>query len=87
VDFPWSTTDWNLKWADDNQIKWARRVGDAVAALKGFRGSYLNEPDPSKGPGQYEDMFWGKNFGDLQAVKRKWDPADNMNCWQCVHAH
>ena len=79
-------SDWNFEWADKPQIKWARRVGDAVASLEGFSGSYVNEPDPSKGQGSSEDLFWGKQaFAGLQKVKRKWDPADMLNCHQCVH--
>lgn len=80
-------SDWNFERADKNQIDWARRVGDAVASLDGFAGSYLNEPDPSKGKGLFEILFWGQQtFAALQKVKRKWDPAGMLNCYQCVHA-
>ena len=78
-------SDWNFEMADRAQIKWAQRVGDAIAALPGFGGAYLNEPDPSKGKGQYESLFWGKHFGALQGVKRKWDSNATFDCHQCVY--
>ena len=79
-------SDWNLEIADKTQIQWAQRVGDAIAALPGFGGSYLNEPDPSKGKGQYESLFWGKHFSALQGVKRKWDSNATFDCHQCVYS-
>jgi hypothetical protein len=83
---------------DTHQITWARGVGDAVAALPGFSGSYMNEPDPSKARGggegggrggggdTYEDLFWGAtNFKKLQQVKRAWDSTALFDCKQCVY--
>jgi len=79
--------DWNFERADTNQIHWARSVGDAVAALPGFSGSYMNEPDPSKSRGgQYEGLFWGEdNFRKLQGIKRLWDSDALFDCKQCVY--
>lgn len=78
--------DWNFKWADKNQIAWAKNVGDAVAALAGVSGSYMNEPDPSKARGQYEELFWGQqNFHALQKIKGQWDKKALFNCEQCVY--
>lgn len=80
-------SDWNFKRADKNQIDWARSVGDAVAALQGVSGSYMNEPDPSKARGGgYEDLFWGaENFRKLQKVKDVWDKKALFDCKQCVY--
>lgn len=78
-------SDWNLPRADEHQIDWATTTGNAFAALKGFEGAYLNEPDPSLPRGEYEDRFWGDNFGELQRVKRKWDAAGLFNCNQSVY--
>jgi len=84
--FQENDADWNFGRADEHQVAWAREVGDAMAALDGFSGSYLNEPDPSKARGVYEDLFWGnETFAALQAVKQQWDPESMFECKQCVH--
>ena len=77
--------DWNFQRADANQIGWAKSVGDAVAALPGFSGSYMNEPDPSKARGgEYEKLFWGEtNFRKL--LKRTWDDNARFDCEQCIY--
>jgi hypothetical protein len=47
----------------------------------------MNEPDPSKARGEYEQLFWGAtNFARLQSVKRKWDNRTAFDCRQCVHS-
>jgi hypothetical protein len=81
-------SDWNLARADASQIEWARSVGDAVAALGGFGGAYMNEPDPGKGRGEYEELFWGRDvFERLQGVKSEWDKDSLFDCDQCVYAN
>ena len=78
--------DWNFAWADEQQISWAKNVGDAIANISGFSGAYVNEPDPSKTRGQYEELFWGKpTFRALQVVKARWDPHATFDCHQCVY--
>jgi len=78
--------DWNFEWADKSQIAWARNVGDSIKAQKGFRGAYLNECDPNKPRGEYEDAFWGnQTFAKLQDVKQKWDSRSVFNCEQGVY--
>jgi FAD/FMN-containing dehydrogenase len=86
VFFQENDADWNFAWADKQQMAWTRQVGDAMAALDGFSGSYMNEPDASKPRGVYEDLFWGNaTFSKLQTLKRKWDTEAMFDCPQCVH--
>lgn len=87
-------SDWLFSWSDATQVGWAHSVGDSVAALAGFGGAYVNEPDPaipsranaSSPAAGYEDRFWGAaTFARLQRVKRAWDPLAMFGCHQCVY--
>eukprot|EP00756_Hemistasia_phaeocysticola_P018458 Hpha_TRINITY_DN15596_c3_g3::TRINITY_DN15596_c3_g3_i1::g.105298::m.105298 len=78
--------DWTAAKKDEEEIASCRALGDAVANITGLEGAYLNEPDPSKGEGQYEDLFWGNTtFARLQKIKKQWDPNSTFACHQCVH--
>jgi len=78
--------DWTSARKDAEEIAGCTALGDAVANVTGMKGAYLNEPDPGKVEGQYEDLFWGSaTFAELQSVKNKWDPNAMFQCHQCVH--
>ncbi|KAL0254671.1 hypothetical protein SLS55_010151 [Diplodia seriata] len=58
---------------------------DAMSFLKKLTpggGCYVNEGD--YGEPEWEDTFFGANFGKLLEVKNKWDPRRLFNCWKCV---
>lgn len=43
-----------------------------LKALEPQMGAYLNEAD-AREP-NFQQSFWGKNYGKLKDIKRKWDP-------------
>jgi len=60
----------------------AERVAAAMKALKSrvvTTGSYLAESDYFES--DWQQSYWGKNYGRLQAVKRQYDPEELF----CVH--
>ncbi|KAI0707571.1 FAD-binding domain-containing protein [Cerioporus squamosus] len=45
-------------------------------------GAYFNEGDVYEP--EHETSYWGDNYTELLAVKRKYDPHGLLDCWQCV---
>ena len=45
-------------------------------------GAYLNEAD--KEEENWQDSFWGANYGRLSQIKKKWDPNGVFWCRPCV---
>jgi len=45
-------------------------------------GAYFNEAD--KEEQNWQDSFWGKNYGRLKEIKKKWDPSGVFWCRPCV---
>lgn len=66
--------------------KEARRLLEArlgpLKELTPASGSYLNEAYPYEE--DWQETFWGANYGRLLAVKRAVDPADVFWCAPCV---
>ncbi|KAJ7915363.1 hypothetical protein B0H13DRAFT_406619 [Mycena leptocephala] len=44
--------------------------------------AYLNEADVYEP--NHEVSFWGSNYQELLGIKRKYDPRQLLDCWQCV---
>ena len=51
-------------------------------AHKQTMGAYLNEAD--KEEENWQDSFWGENYGRLSQIKKKWDPDGVFWCRPCV---
>ncbi|OAL05518.1 hypothetical protein IQ06DRAFT_265677 [Phaeosphaeriaceae sp. SRC1lsM3a] len=51
-------------------------------ALTPGGGSYMNEGDWSEE--NWQQTFFGDNYGRLLDVKRRYDPTGLFNCWKCV---
>ncbi|KAJ6554229.1 hypothetical protein B0H19DRAFT_1262617 [Mycena capillaripes] len=44
--------------------------------------AYLNEADVHEP--NHEVSFWGSHYQELLRIKRKYDPRQLLDCWQCV---
>ncbi|KAJ7801760.1 hypothetical protein B0H14DRAFT_2528843 [Mycena olivaceomarginata] len=44
--------------------------------------AYLNEADVYEP--NHEASFWGSHYQELLRIKRKYDPRQLLDCWQCV---
>ncbi|TFB06091.1 putative FAD-linked oxidoreductase [Trichoderma ghanense] len=60
----------------------ARSALDAIKAPLSVQAAYLNEADPDEP--DWQNVFFGKNYDKLLAVKKKWDPDTVLNCKKCV---
>lgn len=54
----------------------------ALRELSPETGAYFNEPD-SYEP-EWQEAFFGQNYGRLLGVKRKYDPKNVLWCRRCV---
>ncbi|KAI1387165.1 FAD-binding domain-containing protein [Hypoxylon trugodes] len=45
-------------------------------------GSYTNEANPFTP--NWRESWWGDNYADLLAIKKKYDPEGLLKCWKCV---
>ncbi|PTB81770.1 FAD-binding domain-containing protein [Trichoderma longibrachiatum ATCC 18648] len=60
----------------------ARAALDAIKAPLSVQATYLNEADPDEP--DWQNVFFGKNYDKLLAIKKKWDPDTVLNCKKCV---
>ncbi|KAI9708163.1 MAG: hypothetical protein M1820_004117 [Bogoriella megaspora] len=58
------------------------QASDKAAALAPQGGSYANEAHPWIK--DWENAFWGDNYAELVAAKKKWDPEGLLGCLHCV---
>lgn len=74
---------WIFESQDAANAVWATTANNAMGAVEGVHGSYVNEalidlPD-------WENEFWGNGFDKLQAIKDQWDPTGVFYCGHCVY--
>lgn len=74
-----SSTDPDLRTQIQNTISAAIQP---FKALTPGGGCYLNEGDWMED--NWQQTFFGENYGKLLRVKEKWDPTGLFNCWKCV---
>ncbi|KAJ6466211.1 FAD binding domain-containing protein [Mycena sanguinolenta] len=58
---------------------------DMLAPLKALSpggGAYVNEASYEEP--EWEETFWGDNYGRLLEVKGRYDPEHVFDCWKCV---
>ncbi|KAI0683912.1 FAD-binding domain-containing protein [Cerioporus squamosus] len=55
---------------------------DPLRAITPGSGAYQNEADVHEP--DHTDSFWGANYDQLVAIKRKYDPGHLLDCWNCV---
>ncbi|CAJ2504285.1 Uu.00g116790.m01.CDS01 [Anthostomella pinea] len=53
-----------------------------LKALSPGGGAYLNEASYEEP--EWEETFWGDNYGKLVGVKDRYDPEHLFDCWKCV---
>jgi hypothetical protein len=69
---PWNfTAPWSEAFAV--QEKMTKEIIPLVEAATPGSGSYVNEAD-FRQP-NFQDTFWGSNYGKLLSIKKKWDPS------------
>lgn len=60
----------------------ARAAIDKIKAPLSVQAAYVNEADPAEP--DWQNVFFGENYGKLLAIKKKWDPDTVLNCYKCV---
>ncbi|KAE8373291.1 FAD-binding domain-containing protein [Aspergillus bertholletiae] len=59
-----------------------KRITTALEALAPGSGSYLAEADPWTV--NWQQSWWGDQYGRLLKVKQRYDPHGLLSCWRCV---
>ncbi|PGH16503.1 hypothetical protein AJ80_05188 [Polytolypa hystricis UAMH7299] len=59
----------------------ARDAMEPVKAILPVQAAYANEADPEEQ--DWQNVFFGKNYDRLVAVKKQYDPMSVLNCWKC----
>ena len=60
-----------------------KRVGLGEGRKRPSRGyAYVNEGDVMEG--EWREVFYGRLYERLLAVKRRWDKNGVLGCWKCV---
>lgn len=83
-----TTTEWPLKssMAERQALAWllveASERAASLAPVRDGGGAYPNEAHPWVN--DWQDAFWGANYGKLLALKQQWDPKSLLSCWHCV---
>ncbi|ESK89354.1 isoamyl alcohol oxidase [Moniliophthora roreri MCA 2997] len=75
---------WNWNATIEDKRKAYANVSKAVGYLKALTpdAAYVNEADVYET--NHEVTFWGSNYQRLLDIKRKYDPDQLLDCWQCV---
>ena len=76
--WPWNSTfEERIATAENMQ----RQTEKQRAAMPGG-AVYMNEANPFSD--NWEEEYWGDNYGRLLAIKDKYDPNRLLRCWRCV---
>ncbi|KAL5020890.1 hypothetical protein ScPMuIL_000045 [Solemya velum] len=65
---------------DNRYVDAAKSLGRKLQTYG--RGVYVNEP--AADPTNWKSDFWGDNYDKLYEIKKKWDPAGQLQCRYCV---
>ncbi|OCK80494.1 FAD-binding domain-containing protein [Lepidopterella palustris CBS 459.81] len=71
--------------SQDTRGRIQNTISEAIKPLKVLTpggGCYLNEGDWTEE--EWQQTFFGENYGRLVEVKRMYDPSGLFNCWKCV---
>jgi Berberine and berberine like len=79
-----------LSWEDDTPPETQREMIEALTyvqmpqleAVDPSMGAYTNEANAYEP--EWQQVFWGSNYGRLLEVKNKWDPRGFFRCNRCV---
>ncbi|EMD34723.1 hypothetical protein CERSUDRAFT_116916 [Gelatoporia subvermispora B] len=78
-----SRFNWNSTIEERTQTY--QTVHDHIEAFREITpdsGAYFNEGDVYEA--DHTKAYWGSNYPQLLAIKRKYDPKGLLDCWQCV---
>mmetsp|Transcript_64814 Transcript_64814/g.210156 ORF Transcript_64814/g.210156 Transcript_64814/m.210156 type:complete len:106 (-) Transcript_64814:302-619(-) len=68
--------------ADAEAVASFSKLRSELDALLPGTGSYYNEGDYTDVA--FQNRYWGSNYPELLATKRKYDPDNVFTCHQCV---
>ncbi|EIM79523.1 FAD-binding domain-containing protein [Stereum hirsutum FP-91666 SS1] len=77
--------EWNFNSTVADVSATYKSLSDAVRPLREITvgsGAYPNEADLYEP--DFQVSFWGSNYEELLAIKKKYDPDHLLDCWQCV---
>ncbi|KAF2011481.1 hypothetical protein BU24DRAFT_426568 [Aaosphaeria arxii CBS 175.79] len=76
-------------WTTNTPLEERTRIQNTISAsIQPFKaltpegGCYLNEGDWTEE--NWQQTFFGSNYGKLLAIKKRYDPSGLFNCWKCV---
>ncbi|KAK0242494.1 hypothetical protein EDD85DRAFT_811554 [Armillaria nabsnona] len=75
---------WNWNATKATRLSQFTRVDDAMSGLRALTpdAAYFNEASVHEP--NYKVSFWGDNYSRLLQIKKRYDPEQLLNCWNCV---
>ncbi|KAJ7920463.1 hypothetical protein B0H13DRAFT_1605427 [Mycena leptocephala] len=79
-----ATSSWAWNATTSEKRAAYRSASNAIENLRRITpdAAYLNEADVYEP--NHEVTFWGSHYQELLRIKRKYDPRQLLDCWQCV---